>query len=166
MIEAGLFHDMGNLIKFNFTNPSLLEGEDPQYWHKIQQDFIRQYGSQVHLATLTICQQIGLRPSVIQTIRLANWDDTPQLIATGNISVMILLYADMRVSPFGITSYQHRIADLQQRSPSNHHHQRLQYAQKLEQLLQSHTNTLLTSISDAGYDTFSRNITSYQIQTA
>jgi hypothetical protein len=131
---------MGNLVRFKFDDPDMLEGEDVQYWQQAQQQFIRQYGSHDHQATLAICQDIGLSTSVIDTIKIAEWDDTLALLKDNKIAACILVYADMRVGPYGILSYRDRIDNVQQRSPSVHYHQRLEYAQILEKTLQAHTD--------------------------
>jgi hypothetical protein len=163
IMEAGLFHDMGNLIKYKFDDPAMLEGEDVQYWQQAQQQFIRQYGSHVHQATLAICQDIGLSKSVIDTIKIAEWDDTPALLKDNKTAACILIYADMRVGPYSILSYRDRIDNVQQRSPSEHFRQRLEYAQILEKSLQSHTGISLPDIDETGFTEFSHWAVDYQI---
>ena len=63
MIQALLLHDMGNIIKFDFRFSYLLGKEEANtgYWKKIQQEFIKKYGDDEHVATVEIAKEIGLR---------------------------------------------------------------------------------------------------------
>ena len=67
IIQACLFHDMANIIKFNFDRPALFEEEQNKtaYWKSIQKKVIKKYGNNLHLATLQICQEISLSPKVL-----------------------------------------------------------------------------------------------------
>ena len=62
IIYGALFHDMGNIIKFNFSpehTPFNYTVEEKLYWEKIQKFFIEKYGTNVHHATQVIVKEIG-----------------------------------------------------------------------------------------------------------
>src|SRR6266542_93670 len=56
-----LFHDMANIMKFDFSKPSLFEEEEPkvEYWKHVKEMFIEKYGSDLHKATQDIGREIG-----------------------------------------------------------------------------------------------------------
>jgi len=149
VILAGLFHDMANLIKFNFSLPDMLEDRDNHYWQQVQTQFISQYGSDVHQATISICQQIGLPTAVIKMIDQAEWDATPQLIGSNQLSTCLLIYADMRVGPHGVLSYQDRILNLANRNSKVDANKHLTDAKNLEEYLTSKIDFNPKLITDA-----------------
>ena len=59
IITAALVHDMGNLIKSDFsTNYFALTPQEIDYWEGVKKEFIEKYGNNVHEATLSILKEI------------------------------------------------------------------------------------------------------------
>ncbi len=118
IIQACLFHDMANIIKFNFDRPALFEEEQNKtaYWKSIQKKVIKKYGNNLHLATLQICQEISLSPKVLTLINNLEWENIPQILRQNDFECALSIYCDMRIGPFGILSLQERLTNLQSRS--------------------------------------------------
>lgn len=121
LVVACVFHDMANIIKFKFGKPSLFKEEAAQaeYWKKVQQDTIKKYGNNVHLATFQICQEIGLPKNVLDIINKLEWDDTLKILDQQNYEVAIAIYCDMRMGPHGIMPLKDRIDNLATRNKAH-----------------------------------------------
>lgn len=116
IITVCLFHDMGNIIKSRFEfMPQFLEPEGLEYWQKIKNDYIEKYGTNDHEANLKIIKEIGLSEKVIllaDQIKFSLLCDH----RNGNDFVRkIICYADGRVSPYGIVSYNDRMEEVRGR---------------------------------------------------
>ena len=70
VIQTLLLHDMGNIIKFKRPFLGELEAE-AGYWEKIQDQYFKKYGTDVHLATLAIVNELRL-PGVAKLIDHSN----------------------------------------------------------------------------------------------
>lgn len=112
IISACLLHDMGNIVRTNFEYlHELFEPEGIEYWKGIQKEYIEKYGEDDRTAAVEILSEIGFPASFI-TLATNN---TPALVCAhslGNdIPAKILFYADARVSPHGVLSYEERQAE-------------------------------------------------------
>lgn len=117
LLTMSLLHDMGNIIKFRLNYfPESLEPEGLEYWQNVQNEYFEKYGKDEHKATVDILHELGINEETIGLVESMNFgllckhkeDNTP-------IELRILHYADLRVSPYGITSYEERIADVEKR---------------------------------------------------
>lgn len=121
LILACLLHDMGNIVKFKLDYfPEFIEPEGLAYWQGIQNEFIAKYGNEEHQATNSIIKEIGVGDRVAL---LANQNRFTMLCAHSNISdinTKIIHYADMRVGPKGIMSYDERMLDAKERYKNDH----------------------------------------------
>ncbi len=109
---ALLLHDMGNIIKFQ--RPFLGELEkDGVYWEKIQDEFIKKYGSDVHKATCAIVSELHQKRalSILQNLQEGSFFGYENL----SFEVKICEYADCCVTPNGIVGFKVRLADLMNR---------------------------------------------------
>ncbi len=110
IVLGALFHDMGNIIKFdNDSLPEFYEPEGLEYWLKVKNDFIAKYGADEHEGNLKIMQEIGLPDKVVS---LASQNKFKMLCIHANSSDMdikIIHYADGRVAPYGVLSYKARM---------------------------------------------------------
>lgn len=147
IIEAALYHDMGNIIKYNLDKP-LVKNIDVNYWRQVKSEYIAKYGTNVHDATIAICREMNLSEAVIRLIKQDDWYTVKELIQTRNYPAAIAVYSDMRVSPYGIQSAEDRIKNLATRSAINID-EFIDSAHQLESFIQPHTKTNLQSISDA-----------------
>ena len=63
VVLACLFHDMGNIIKFDLKSfPEFYEPLGVAYWQKVKEDFIIKYGHDEHEANIAISKENRLLP--------------------------------------------------------------------------------------------------------
>lgn len=150
VVIACIFHDMANIIKFNFNKPSLFKEEESKsdYWKKIQQQIIKKYGTNVHAATLKMCQEIGLPQKVLDIINKLEWDDTLKILDNHDYEVAVAIYSDMRMGPHGILPLKERVDNLATRNKSHDMDFIKKAATALEQTLQENISINLNEITD------------------
>lgn len=112
IVKTLLLHDMGNIIKFK--KPFLGEvAENREFWEDVQAQFIALYGSDVHLATMTIVRELGQHEvaNLIDSMREV-WVN-PEFMPS--LEARVCEFADCCVTPTGITTFENRLADLKLR---------------------------------------------------
>lgn len=115
-IQSGLLHDMGNIIKFNLNYfPEFLEPEGLEYWQNIQKEFKEKYGNDEHEATQKILKELGIDKRVIAIDSKMIFGNLCIDKDSNDWELKLLHYADMRVGPFGILSYEDRMEDARKR---------------------------------------------------
>jgi hypothetical protein len=113
IITTCLLHDMGNIIKFKLEKfPEFLEPEGLEYWQGVQNDFIKKYGDDEHVATRMICQELGVSDEVIYLIDRIGLKLLKEVLESDNLELLICNYADGRVGPHGTMSVANRCNDL------------------------------------------------------
>lgn len=118
VIKTCLLHDMGNVIKFDLTQTQAIFGytdEETEQARIIQKEFIEKYGDDEHEATVKIIKEIGLPDRVVQ---LAGGNRFKNMCLDRDGSdwlIKIIHYADLRVGPHGIVSYDERMDDFMKR---------------------------------------------------
>jgi len=150
IIQACLFHDMANIIKFNLDKPPLFKEEKLKlnYWKKIQRNVIKKYGNNIHQANLQICQEIGLSSKTLTLINNLEWDNIPQILRQNDFEPAHAIYSDMRISPFGIVSLHDRLTNLQTRSKIYDFNLLKKNALVLEKTLQKNISINLNKITE------------------
>ena len=149
ILQTCLFHDMANIIKFNFNNPVFkMTPEEIRYWQAVRQELVKKYSNNIHAATLAICQEINLPETVLDLVNKLEWSNTPAILKNKDLESGITVYCDMRIGPFGIMSLNNRIADLQARNPSADYSQTKKDAVLLEKTLQEQISISVNSITD------------------
>lgn len=172
IVTALLIHDLGNLVKFDLSpgakvyDPTLATDQ----WRKNQQMMIEQYSSDAHQATLIMAKEIVTDPLVLKLV--ASMDAT-NLAKTFNQSweEKICEYADLRVTPFGITSLENRLNDIHQRYKQHSQAwsdeqlltQNKSFGQKIEQQLQTNTKVDIITIPAEKIATYLVELPDYQI---
>lgn len=112
VILAGLFHDMGNIIKFDLEQfPEFRKPEGIEYWQKVKDDFLAKYGADVHEATYRIAKEIALPERVIEILKSIGFSKLEQIRLRVPYEHKIVQYADMRAAPPGIVSMDDRIEE-------------------------------------------------------
>jgi hypothetical protein len=112
VILACLFHDMGNILKFDLTFfPEFLEPQGLAYWESVKADYEKRYGKDQHAATKKIAQELGLQQSVIDCIDATGFSKMRELVETTSFEKKICEYADSRVTPYGVRSLDERFRD-------------------------------------------------------
>lgn len=118
VIIAALFHDMGNIIKFDFSpehTPFPYTDEERAHWQSVKELFIQKYGNDPHYATQAIVIELGNPHTIAEIVGGLGFRNAPKFLAENDIASMIIQYADMRVSPHAVTSAEERIADFYKR---------------------------------------------------
>ena len=118
IITAALFHDMGNIIKFDFSpehTPFPYTNEERMHWQSIKEEFIQKYGDDPHHATQAIVTELGNPHGIAEIVGGLGFRNAPKFLEEMDFVSMIVQYADMRVSPHAVTSAEARIADFYMR---------------------------------------------------
>lgn len=157
VVTACLLHDMGNIIKSDFSHfPEFLEPEGKEHWQRIKSTFIETYGPDEHQATIKIAEQIGVSNQALYYIKSVGFKQAQNNAASADLGQKICAYADMRVGPHGVLTLNQRFADLQARyeekyAGSKHVHDREAFEQallKIEQDIQAVCRLDLQTITD------------------
>lgn len=119
VVTACLLHDMGNILKFDLRPEAVLASmvppEQRQYWISVQREFQEKYGTDEHLATDMIVQEVGATDVVRELIQKMGFSKASDALEGGNIQLCVVEYADKRVGPHGILSLEERMADVDRR---------------------------------------------------
>jgi hypothetical protein len=126
VVTALLLHDMGNIIKFDLTLsdklfPGLFTQQDAEYWQSVQAEYKAKYGPDEHHASLEIARELGVGERVVELMDCIGFNTDAINVASLDIEKKICAYSDMRVWPQGITSLEHRLADLRARYEAKFH---------------------------------------------
>lgn len=112
VIKACLLHDMGNIIKFDLNYyPEFLKPKGIEFWQGIKDVYITKYGQNEHLATKSICHELGLSDTEIEYVDAIGFSHVPQTLVSDSLEKKICCYADQRVGPHGVLSIEDRIID-------------------------------------------------------
>lgn len=111
VVTACLIHDMGNIIKYDFEHPDLLEPEGVEYWKKIQKEFADRYGTSEHQASVKIARELGVSDQVVACIESISFKKTVHNAQSDNLEIKIVDYSDLRVTPGGIGSLEDRLEE-------------------------------------------------------
>ena len=113
VILACLFHDMGNIIKFDLGRfPEFLEPQGLQYWQQVKDEYTRKYGTEQHSATEQIAREIGLPQAALGILGATGFSRIAEVAAGNSMETKIVQYADLRIGPFGVLSLDERLDDL------------------------------------------------------
>lgn len=157
VIKTCLLHDMGNIIKFNFDDPSLLDEDDRQRIDELREirlQYLKKYGRTPDKATIAIIKEITSDVRVGKVCESGHWDVNFDEVEKFVWESKIVCYADMRVGPFGILPIRERFANLTERRPESKEKimEILEHGLKLERSLQSVSRVDLTEIGDQKID--------------
>lgn len=119
IITCCLLHDMGNILKINFDAPlsqETLTLAERSSGKKIKNEFQKKYGPDEHVATLKIVKELEVNRSVQDIIEAICFTKiTDDQFLEHPLEHLICEYADMRVDPYGITTLDKRLEDLEKR---------------------------------------------------
>ncbi len=112
IVAACLLHDMGNIIKSNFEFlPEFLEPEGLAYWQKVKDEFIEKYGIDEEKAHGQILLELGVSPKIISLVSQIDFALLCKHKDSDDVILKIINYADGRVSPYGVVSYDERMEE-------------------------------------------------------
>ena len=113
LITAALLHDMGNIAKMQLNVfPKECEPEGVEYWEKVKEEFCNKYGFTDHEATTNILKGLNANQEVIDLIDSIGHTRFCDQLKETNIARKIINYADTRVGPFGVLSYEDRMQEV------------------------------------------------------
>lgn len=116
IIKTALLHDMGNIIKFDLPLfPKFLEPEGLEYWESVKSDYIQTYGDNEHEATVKIIEELGVEQEVSRIAGENRFSNMCLHKEGQDIYLKIIHYADGRVGPNGVLSYNERMDDAGER---------------------------------------------------
>ena len=120
IVIACVLHDMGNIVKFNFAHfPDFFKPEGIEYWKGIKDEFTEKYGASDHEATVGIVRELGISERIVELISQNRFNNLCLTQNGDDWALKILKYADMRVSPKGVLSYDERMEEANDRYKNN-----------------------------------------------
>ncbi len=160
VVAACLLHDIGNIMKMDFTSPWQRElmkddyDQIPQY--QAFQDRARaHYGNSPDDVRAGLLKQAAIEPEVQTFIAASEGVFMPRMQAENEYAAMVYLYANNRVLPMRVGTLGERIADAKERYPGYYdtpERKAIDYEQRLweiETALQAHCSIPLNSITDS-----------------
>jgi hypothetical protein len=112
VILACLFHDMGNILKFDLTVfPESVQPEGLSHWEAVKVEYRNKYGTDQHAASIAIAREIGLSNPVIECIDLIAFSKAAEVLAGDSYEAKICEYSDSRVGPLGVMPLEERLRD-------------------------------------------------------
>jgi hypothetical protein len=110
IVLACLLHDMGNIIKSKFEFfPEFLKPEGLKYWQNIKNEYIKKYGRSEDEATIQIMKELHLPDNIIFLAGQNRFSLVCEHCKINNMNIKIIHYADLRVAPYGVVSYDERM---------------------------------------------------------
>ncbi len=165
-----LFHDMGNLIKTDFSVfPDFFEKEGIAYWENMKASFVSRWGSDSHAANVKIAREIGLPHPVPENIDQVGFRHMERIARSEAWEPKIFEYADCRVGPRGILPLTERFAEGRARYQYRRDYDPREYeildqaGHEIEQQLFAHLSYTPADITDARIAPIVETLRSYPI---
>ena len=120
VVRACLVHDIGAIVKFDFTYQThetlqnLCQPEDIPHWIEVQVRMREKYGMKEYTATEAIIRELGLE-RVRLIFEQMGISHMARVLETGDREAQVAQYGDMRVGPYGVVLIQERVADVTKR---------------------------------------------------
>jgi hypothetical protein len=118
---ALLLHDVGNIIKFNLGNSTILKSDEVEQLKKVKDAFISKYGDDEHLATIKIVNELNVPTKVVEILENIGSSKVHVTIHSEDWYWKVCSYADFRVAPYGVVSVEERFDDVIQRYKDRAH---------------------------------------------
>lgn len=111
--RAGLLHDMGNIMKSDFSQfpPEFYGDKGRVYWEGVKADCGERFGQDEHTATAAIARDMGVDENIVQLMDSMGFSKAAHIAKNGSVELQILEYADQRVAPNGIVSMDERLRE-------------------------------------------------------
>lgn len=154
IIKEALLHDIGNIVKFNIEKyPEFLGDESKRidYWLKVQKEMIVKYGQDDKQATAHMLNEIGVDKKIIDLILAKGFLHSVETEKSGSWELKILLYADLRVGPFGVVSLIERLEEALNRyapAEKNKWQPQTKACFRIEKQIQANTNADLINLRE------------------
>ena len=122
IIKACIFHDMGNIIKFDLDHfPEWNKPEGDEYWKGIKNDYISKYGKDEHKASLKIGEELELSNDTLSLIDCVDSSYVEIIRKEDDIAKKICIYSDNRVTPHGVVSVEDHSLEAKERYKDHPH---------------------------------------------
>lgn len=173
IVQALLLHDMGNIIKFDFSLTHLLgEGQDVNHWKEVQQRFKETYGDE-HAATLQIAKEVGLNAQAFEYLQAVGSSRLKDAVHINDSNKKICCYSDFRVDPFGIVTVNKRFDDIVARYRGRDHYlgnieeieRRRTHCLELEKQLQEHVTQDLQLLNNGIIEAYYQEVNAIDVTT-
>jgi len=117
IITTMLIHDIGNIAKMDFSSLEKLpeDEKDLSYWQLVQQEFIKKYGADDHIATFNIASELRLKPRILWLVINKIFVHNEMIAASDDFDLKICAYSDQKTGPDGIVSLKVRFDELKKR---------------------------------------------------
>lgn len=173
VIKTCLVHDMGNVIKFNLDQTKSVFGlsdEEVSDVKVIKEEFIEKYGEDEHEATIKIIEELGLSEKVKYLAGENRFSYMCKHNKEGDLTQKLIHYADGRVGPHGVLSYDERMDDANKRykdhklSVEEQERDRLvNCGRDIEKYIFSHSNIKPEDINDESVAPIIENLKNFEI---
>jgi hypothetical protein len=109
-------HDIANIIKFDLLRfPEFNEPKGLDFWQSVKDEYISKYGEDEHHAHLKIIKELGLSQKIYDLVNGVGTLNFLEQYPNGDLESKIVNYADHRVGPFGVLSYEDRFIEAEKR---------------------------------------------------
>ena len=175
--ETLLLHDLGNLLKFDFTNGLDLLDEDERnaaYWLEVQSELKSKYSSDEHEATQMMAKEAGVSKRVLFLLNNMGSSNLHKTLKTDDWELKICSYSDFRVSPYGFITVEERFKDILQRYENRDHVlankektlEKMNYCLELEKQLQPHVKVNLKLLPEKQLENLSQEMKLWELSEA
>jgi len=139
IIIAALLHDIAKPITFDIAKQAQfgMSPTDIANLIQLQKMVKKRFGTDEHIATMVIINELGCNATTIEIIDTFEWIFIPQHLNDNNIEPLIAIYCDLRIGWHRILSLSERFAELQIRSVEEDIKNRAKDGKTLEKLIQS-----------------------------
>ncbi len=170
---GNLLHDMGNIIKFDFSPHATFgipAGEIP-YWKEVQKEFIEKYGMDEDVATDAIAAEIGVEQKVLDILSQHGIQKAEIALSTNDWNLKIIRLSDERVGPHGVVTLDDRYQDIIKRYGNKKHdlsdtgyiNKRRGLMMKLESQIQERCSVDLQKITTADIEPYIKSLRNYEL---
>lgn len=159
LIAYLLLHDLGNIIKYDFSRQELLTPnmrENIEHWKKAQHDAWNRYGKDDHAGTRAMAREIGASSRILELLEQDDFRNLDVVAEKDDWEQKVGKYSDYRAGPSGIISLLERMAELRKRyagKPSIAHDPELRHLEStmvsIEKQIFSHCTLKPEDINDA-----------------
>ncbi len=124
IIVALLFHDVGNIIKYDFRFAALMgekEAGRVDYWRQVQKEFADRYKNDEHIATIEIANEVGIEKRAMDILSSIGSSKLELTNNSTDWSLKIAAYSDFRVDPHEVVTVDKRFDDIIMRYKDRSH---------------------------------------------
>ena len=177
VVETLLLHDLGNLLKFDFTKGvELLDKDerDADYWIQVQSELKSKYSSDEHTATQMMAKEAGVSERVLFLLNNMGSSILHKTLKIDDWELKICSYSDFRVSPYGFVTVEERFKDILNRYENIDHVlankektvEKMNYCLELEKQLQPHVKVDLQLLPEKQLKKFSQEMKLWELSEA